>query len=52
MTASRPVLTTHNRKLVAITLDGANDPDGDALTFAIDGVTLGNPVPYLTIRTK
>ena len=44
VTASRPVLTTHNRKLVAITLDGANDPDGDALTFAIDGVTQDEPV--------
>jgi dipeptidyl aminopeptidase/acylaminoacyl peptidase len=41
---SRAVLTTHNRKLVAITLDGATDPDGDPVTIKIDGVTQDEPV--------
>jgi Tol biopolymer transport system component len=39
VTASRPVLTTPNHRLVAMTLDGATDPDGDAVTITIDGVT-------------
>jgi hypothetical protein len=41
---SRPVLTTVNRRLVAITLDGATDPDGDAVTLSVDGVTQDEPV--------
>jgi Tol biopolymer transport system component len=42
--ASRPVLTIANHRLVAMTLDGATDPDGDALTIAIDSVTQDEPV--------
>jgi WD40-like Beta Propeller Repeat len=42
--ASRPVLTTANRRFVAITLDGATDPDGDPVTIAVDGVTQDEPV--------
>jgi hypothetical protein len=41
---SRPVLTTANRKLMPVTLDGATDPDGDPTTLAIDGVTQDEPV--------
>ncbi len=44
VTTSRSVLTTHNRRLVAISLDGATDPDGDVVAFAIDGVTQDEPV--------
>ncbi len=42
--ASRQVLTTHNRRLVPVTLDGASDPDGDPVTIAVDGVTQDEPV--------
>ena len=42
--ASRPVLTTHNRRLVAISLDGATDPDADPVTITVDGVTQDEPV--------
>jgi Tol biopolymer transport system component len=42
--ASRPVLTTVNRRLVPITLDGASDPDGDPVTLSVDGVTQDEPV--------
>jgi dipeptidyl aminopeptidase/acylaminoacyl peptidase len=42
--ASRPVLTTANHSLVAITLDGATDPDGDSVTLSVDGVTQDEPV--------
>jgi Tol biopolymer transport system component len=42
--ASRPVLTTANRKLVPITLDGSTDPDGDPITLMVDGVTQDEPV--------
>jgi Tol biopolymer transport system component len=42
--ASRTVLTTVNRRLVAITLDGATDPDGDSLTLSVDGVKQDEPV--------
>jgi dipeptidyl aminopeptidase/acylaminoacyl peptidase len=42
--ASRPVLTTINRRLVPITLDGASDPDGDSVTVSVDGVTQDEPV--------
>jgi hypothetical protein len=42
--ASRPVLTTVNRRLVPIALDGATDPDGDPVTLTIDGVTQDEPV--------
>jgi dipeptidyl aminopeptidase/acylaminoacyl peptidase len=42
--ASRPVLTTANRRFVAITLDGGTDPDGDPVTIAVDGVTQDEPV--------
>jgi hypothetical protein len=38
------VLTTHNHRLIAVTLDGATDPDGDAITIAVDGVTQDEPV--------
>jgi Tol biopolymer transport system component len=41
---SRPVLMTVNHKLVPITLDGATDPDGDAVTLSVDGVTQDEPV--------
>lgn len=44
VTASRPVLTTANRRFVAITLDGGTDPDGDPVTIAVDGVTRDEPV--------
>ena len=44
VTASRPVFTTHNRRLVAISLDGATDPDGDPVTITVDGVTQDEPV--------
>lgn len=42
--ASRPVLTTANRRFVAVTLDGATDVDGDAVTLTVDGVTQDEPV--------
>jgi hypothetical protein len=42
--ASRPSLTTHNRRFVAVTLDGVTDPDGDPVSFSIDGVTQDEPV--------
>jgi hypothetical protein len=42
--ASRPVLGTVNRRLVPLTLDGATDPDGDAVTHSIDGITQDEPV--------
>jgi Tol biopolymer transport system component len=42
--ASRSVLTTVNRKLVPVTLDGATDPDGDPVTLSVDGVTQDEPV--------
>jgi hypothetical protein len=42
--ASRSVLTTVNRRLTAITLDGATDPDGDPVTLSVDGVTQDEPV--------
>jgi DNA-binding beta-propeller fold protein YncE len=41
---SRTVLTNVNRRLVAITLEGATDPDGDAVTLSVDGVTQDEPV--------
>jgi hypothetical protein len=44
VTVSRPVLTTVNRRLVPLTLDGATDVDGDPTTLAIDGVTQDEPV--------
>jgi dipeptidyl aminopeptidase/acylaminoacyl peptidase len=44
VTASRPVLTTANRRLVPITLVGASDPDGDPVSFSLDGVTQDEPV--------
>ena len=44
VTASRPVLTSPNHRLVAMTLEGATDPDGDAVTIAVDGVTQDEPV--------
>jgi Tol biopolymer transport system component len=44
VTASRPVLTTANRRLVRITLSGATDPDGDPVSFSVDGVTQDEPV--------
>jgi dipeptidyl aminopeptidase/acylaminoacyl peptidase len=44
VTASRTVLTSANRLLVAITLEGAADPDGDAVTLTVDGVTQDEPV--------
>jgi hypothetical protein len=42
--ASRPVLATPNRRFVAITLDGATDPEGDPVTITVDGVTQDEPV--------
>jgi dipeptidyl aminopeptidase/acylaminoacyl peptidase len=44
VTASRPVLTTHNRRVVPVTVDGATDPDGDPVTLSVDGVTQDEPV--------
>jgi Tol biopolymer transport system component len=44
LAASRPVLTNPNHRLVAMTLDGASDPDGDPVTITIDGVTQDEPV--------
>jgi dipeptidyl aminopeptidase/acylaminoacyl peptidase len=44
VSASRPVLATHDHRLVPITLDGATDPDGDAVTLSVDGVTQDEPV--------
>jgi Tol biopolymer transport system component len=41
--ASRPVLTTVNRRLVPVALDGATDPDGDPVTLSLDGVTQDEP---------
>jgi TolB protein len=41
---SRAVLTNANHRLVAMTLDGATDPDGDAVTITIDGITQDEPV--------
>jgi hypothetical protein len=38
------VLTTANRRLVAIALEGATDPDGDLVTLSVDGVTQDEPV--------
>jgi hypothetical protein len=38
------VLTTADRRLVPITLDGATDPDGDSVTLSLDGVTQDEPV--------
>jgi hypothetical protein len=38
------VLTTHNHRLVAVTLDGATDADGDPVTITVDGVTQDEPV--------
>jgi TolB protein len=42
--ASRPVLSTANHRLVPMALDGATDPDGDAVTITVDGVTQDEPV--------
>jgi Tol biopolymer transport system component len=50
--ASRPVLTTANRRLAAITLDGASDPDGDPVTLSVDGVTQDEPVVSRGDRTS
>ena len=44
MTVSRRVLTTVNRRLVPLTLDGATDVDGDPTTLAVDGVAQDEPV--------
>ncbi len=38
-----PALWPPNHKLVAITLTGATDPDGDPLTWTITGVTQDEP---------
>jgi dipeptidyl aminopeptidase/acylaminoacyl peptidase len=50
--ASRPVLTTANHRLIAITLDGATDPDEDAVTLSVDGVTQDEPVVGRTDNTS
>lgn len=44
VSVSRPVLTTANRHLVPVTLDGATDPDRDQIAVAVDGVTQDEPV--------
>ena len=44
VTPSRAVLSTPNRRLVPITLDGATDPDGDPVTVSVDGVMQDEPV--------
>jgi dipeptidyl aminopeptidase/acylaminoacyl peptidase len=44
VTVSRPVIVTHNRALVPVTLDGATDPDGDPIAIALGGVTQDEPV--------
>src|SRR5882762_4968364 len=38
------MLTSANHRLVAITLDGATDPDGKPVTLTVDGVTQDEPV--------
>ena len=50
--ASRTVLTTVNRRLIALTLDGATDPDGDPVSLTIDGVTQDEPVTSSGDRTS
>jgi dipeptidyl aminopeptidase/acylaminoacyl peptidase len=52
VTVSRPVLVTHNRKLVPVTLDGTMDADGDRITIALDGVTQDEPVTSPGDRTS
>ena len=42
--ASRPVLGTVNHRLVAITLEGATNPNGDSLTLSVEDVTQDEPV--------
>jgi hypothetical protein len=44
VTVSRRVLTTVNRRLVPLTLDGATDVDGDPTTLAVEGVAQDEPV--------
>jgi WD40-like Beta Propeller Repeat len=44
VSASRAVLTTYNRRLVANSLEGPSDPDGDTVSLALDGITQDEPV--------
>ena len=44
VSVSRSLLTTANRHLVPVTLDGATDPDRDQVRLAVDGVTQDEPV--------
>jgi dipeptidyl aminopeptidase/acylaminoacyl peptidase len=52
VTASRSVLTTHNRRFVPVALDGATDPDGDRISLSIGGVTQDEPVTGPGDRTS
>jgi len=49
--ASRSILMNANRRLVPLSLDGASDPDGDAVTVSVDGVTQDEPVTGRGDRT-
>lgn len=42
--SSRTVLAPANRQLVPVTVDGVTDPDGDAVSLSVDGVTQDEPV--------
>ena len=44
VSASPAVLSPPNHKFVRVALGGASDPDGDAVTIAITGVTQDEPV--------
>jgi Tol biopolymer transport system component len=49
--ASRPEIRAHHRGFVRISLDGATDPDGDAVTLDVDSVTQDEPVKRRGDRT-
>jgi dipeptidyl aminopeptidase/acylaminoacyl peptidase len=44
VTAAPDLLFPANRRLVDVTLSGGTDPDGDAITLAVTGVTQDEPV--------
>jgi Tol biopolymer transport system component len=50
--ASRPVLRNANHRLVAITLEGTTDPDGDPVSLTVDAVTQDEPVTSRVDRTS
>jgi hypothetical protein len=43
-TANPSVITSNNHKFVPVTVEGVSDPDGDAVTVVVDGVTQDEPV--------